>query len=182
MTSKTLGFWSLGALAALALLGAVAVPAEAGSVKAQVYLTQAKIPGGLSEKALLGFARGHNAKVLQETTGDVKDRKWKANLVVSFNRPIDDMEFQVLFYDIHDGPRRFIEDMSTMVSNRKDKTFVQSVTLPRPAFKPNRNMELVVTVRHEEVGRLKFGVVGEAPKRSGTVSFSDEETGAKKKP
>lgn len=181
MTSKTLRFWSLGVLSASLLLGAMAVPAEAGSVKAQVYLTQAKIPGGMSEKALIGFARSHNSKILQETSGELKDRKWKANLVVSFNRPIDDMEFSVLFYDVHDGPRRFIEDMSTMVSNRKDKTFVQPISLPRPAFKPNRNMELVVTVRREEVGRLKFAVSGQEAKRSGVVSFSDEETGAKKK-
>jgi hypothetical protein len=91
------------------------------------------------------------------------------------------MEFTVLFYDVNDGPRRFIEDMSTMVSNRNERTFVQQITLPRPAFKPNRQMELVVTVRREEVGRLKFGVVGDEPRRSGQVSFSDEETGARHK-
>ena len=102
-------------------------------------------------------------------------------MVVSFNQPVDDMEFTVLFYDIHDGARRMVNDMSTMVSNRKEKTFVQPISLPRPTFKPNRNMELVVTVRRAEVGRLKFGVSGEEVKRSGTVSFSDEETGAKKK-
>lgn len=184
MTSKRLSLSSASRVLAFGLLVTamlVTGPAQAGGTKATVFLTQAKIPGGLSEKALIGFARGHNAKILQETTGDVKTRKWKANLVVSFNRPIDDMEFQVLFYDIHDGPRRFIEDMSTMLSNRKEKTFVQQITLPRPNFKPNRNMELVVTVRHEEVGKLKFAVAGEEPKRSGTVDFSDEDTGAKKK-
>jgi hypothetical protein len=183
MTSQRLGLSSLFALCLLAAAFVIGEPraAEAASVKAQVYLTQAKIPGGLSEKALLGFARSHNNKILQETTGDLKTRKWKPNLVVSFNRPIDDMEFQVLFYDIHDGPRRFIQDMSTMVSNRKDKTFVQTITLPRPDFKPNRNLELVVTVKHAEVGRLKFAVSGDETKRSGTVSFSDEEAGAKKK-
>jgi len=182
MGQKKVAFWSLAACACLVVLGAVAPPAEAGGLKAQIYLTQAQIPHGLSEKALLGFARGHNVKLLQETTGDIKTRKWKANLVVSFSAPVDDMEFTVLFYDVHDGPRRFVEDMSTMVSNRKDKTFVQTISLPRPAFKPNRNMELVVTVRRAEVARLKFGVVGEEPKRSGTVSFEDDEAGGKKKP
>ena len=65
--------------------------------------------------------------------------------------------------------------MAIMVNDRKQKTFVQKVTLPRPSFKPNRNMELVVTVKREEVGRLKFGVLGEEIKRSGEVSFSDNE-------
>ncbi len=181
--SKTVGFGALCGLSVLLLLGAFAFApaAEAGSVKASVYLTQAKIPGGLSEAALIGFARGHNAKLLQETDGDVKARKWKANMVVSFSHPIDDMEFTVLFYDVNDGTRRFVEDMSTMVSNRKEKTFVQQITLARPTFKPNRQMELVVTVKREEVGRLKFGVVGEMPKHDAMVSFSDDEAGAKKK-
>jgi hypothetical protein len=159
-------------LAALALLPV----AEAGALKAQIFLLQTSIPNKLSEKALLGFAHAHANKLLRESNeGEVKTRKWKADMVVSFNMPVGDMEFQVLFYDIHDGPRRFVEDMSTMVNDKSQKTFVQKITLPRPTFKPNRQMELVATVRRSEVGRLKFGVVGEEIKRSGEVSFSDKE-------
>ncbi|MEY4582711.1 MAG: hypothetical protein RL701_7414 [Pseudomonadota bacterium] len=175
--------WLL-ASAAIALMGVALFvhPAEAGGLKAQVYVTQAKIPGGLSEKGLLGFAQGNSQKLVRETTdAEIKKRKWKANLVVSFNKPVDDMEFTVLFYDIQDGPRRFVEDMSTMVSDRKQKTFVQPMTLSRPTFKPNRQMELVVTVKREEVARLKFGMIGEEIKRSGEVSFGDDETSARRK-
>jgi hypothetical protein len=156
--------------------------AEAGSTKAQVYLFQAKVPSGLTERGLLGFAKHNHQKLLHETNdAKIKERKWKATLVISFSRPVDDMEFTILFYDIQDGPRRFVEDMSTMVNKKNEKTYVQPITLSRPTFKPNRQMELVVTVKREEVGRLKFGVLGEEIKRSGEVSFSDEETGAKKK-
>jgi hypothetical protein len=157
-------------------------PAEAGGLKAEVYVTQAKVPNGLSEKGLIGFARSNSMKLLHESTdAPIKQRKWLANMVVSFSKPVDDMEFTVLFYDVQDGPRRFIEDMSTMVNNRNNKTFVQKLSLDRPRFKPNRQMELVVTVKREEVGKLKFGVLGEEIKRSGTVDFGDDETGAKKK-
>jgi hypothetical protein len=174
-------FLILGAATAIGT-ALFAPPAEAGGLKAQAFLTQAKIPPKLTEKGLLGFARGNSMKLLHESTdAEVKQRKWKANLVVSFNKAIDDMEFNVLFYDVQDGPRRFVEDMSTMLNKRDEKTFVQPLTLSRPTFKPNRQMELVVTVKREEVGRLKFGVLGEEIKRSGEVSFSDEETGAKKK-
>lgn len=169
-------------LSALALVGAVlslivalAPAAEAASLKAQVYLVQAAIPRAGSEKALLGFARKNNARLLREATdADVKSRKWNASLIVAFNQPVGDSEFTVLFYDIHDGPRRFVNDMATFVDDRKQKTFVQKVTMPRPTFKPNRNMELVVTVHREEVGKHKFGLVGEEIKRSGTVDFSGE--------
>jgi hypothetical protein len=166
----------LGTLVA-ATLGALAiVPIAEAASKAQIFLVQAPIPSKLTEKALIAFGRRNANRLLRETTeSDVKTRKWKAEMIVSFKRPVNDMEFQVLFYDVHDGPRRFVNDMSTMVNDRSQKTFVQKVTLPRPQFKPNRQMELVVTVKREEVGRLKFGVVGKEIQRSGEVSFSDKE-------
>jgi len=168
---------SLFAATAVALAAFALAPiAEAASLKAQVYLVQAKIPAKLTEKALIGFARKNANKLLREATdAPVKERKWQAEMVISFSAPVNDMEFQVLFYDIQDGPRRFVNDMSTMVDDRTQKTFVQKVTLPRPSFKPNRQMELVVTVKRAEVGRMKFGVIGEELKRSGEVSFSDKE-------
>ena len=168
---------SLFAATAVALAAFALAPiAEAASLKAQVYLVQAKIPAKLTEKALIGFARKNANKLLREATdAPVKERKWQAEMVISFSAPVNDMEFQVLFYDIQDGPRRSVNDMSTMVDDRTQKTFVQKVTLPRPSFKPNRQMELVVTVKRAEVGRMKFGVIGEELKRSGEVSFSDKE-------
>jgi hypothetical protein len=170
-------------LSALALVGAflsvfaaLAPAAEAGSLKAQVYLVQAAVPRSGTEKALLGFARKNNARLLREATDEeVKKRKWNASLIVAFNQPVGDSEFTVLFYDIHDGPRRFVNDMATFVDDKKQKTFVQKVTLSRPTFKPNRNMELVVTVHRAEVGKHKFGLIGEEIKRSGTVDFSEGE-------
>lgn len=174
MTSTVLQRMCLG-LGVIGVLAAGFIPAaQAGRLKAQVYLVQAPIPGKLSERGLLGFARSHRAKLLRETSGELDKRKWRGNLVVSFNAPVGDMEFQVLFYDVHEGPRRFVENMSAFVNDRDQRTFVQPFALPRPAFKPNRNMELVVTVRREEVAKVKFSVVGEEKRRSGVVDFGDE--------
>jgi len=167
---------ALTASAAAALMIALAPTAEAGALKAQIYFVQAAIPKQLTEKSLIAFGRRNAARLLRETNdAEVKTRKWKAEMIVTFNKPVDDMEFQMLFYDIHEGPRRFLNDMAMMVNDRSQKTFVQKVTLPRPQFKPNRQMELVVTVRREEVGRVKFAVVGQEIQRSGEVSFSDTE-------
>ncbi len=164
------------AVAALAWATLSLSPAEAASMKAQIYLVQANIPAKLTEKALIGFARANANKLLRETNDkEVKTRKWKSDMVIVFSKPVDDMEFSVLFYDVQDGPRKFINDMAIMVNDRKQKTFVQKVTLPRPSFKPNRQIELVATVRREEVGRMRFNIVGEEIKRSGEVSFSDNE-------
>ena len=169
--------WLVGGLVALCLAFAAAPkPAEAGGLRARVYLSQRKIPKKLGMRGLLGFVRKNGTKRLRETNEPkLNDRKFKAEMVTAFNRPPGDLEFHVLFYDVHDGPRRFVSDMSTFIDDRKEKVFVQRVKLPRPEFKPNRRMELIVTVRRQEVGKLKFITDGEEIRRSGTVDFGDDE-------
>ena len=150
------------------------VVAEAGALRANVFLTQSKIPSNLNEKGLLGFARSHKAARMRETTEpNLDERKWLAEMITQFNAPPGDLEFHVLFYDVTDGARQFIEDMSVFVDDRSQKVFVSKVKLPRPRFKPNRRLELVVTVRRAEVGSLKVIVDGEEKRHSGVVDFGN---------
>lgn len=146
---------------------------QAGSLKANIFLTQNKIPNNLSQSGLLGFVRSHKTTRLRESTEPkLEERKFMAEMVTQFTGTPGDLEFHVLFYDIHDGPRQFVEDMSTFIDDKTQKVFVQRVKLPRPRFKPNRRMEMVVTVKRAEVGSLKFITDGEEVRRSGTVDFS----------
>ena len=166
--------------ALLAVAAFAAPPADAQRrLRAQIYLTQAQIPRSLTEASLIGFARGHAARRMAETTAEaIPQRKWLGNLVIAFAAPPGDLEFHVLFYDLTDGGRRFVDDMSTYVNDRTQRTYVQPIRLARPKFKPNRRMEMVVTVRREEVARSAFEMIGEEIQRSGTVSFSDDDTHA----
>ncbi len=169
---------SLLAFAALALIGAVALipslPAEAqGRLRAQAYITQQRIPRGLTEQGLIRFARGHQSRRLSETTSQpIRQRKWRANLVVAFNRPIGDLQFQVLFYDLDDGRRFVAPALDVFLSDRNEKTFLQPLRLERPHFRPNRDMEMVVLVRRREITRRRFTLVGAAPRNSGNVDFA----------
>ena len=161
-------------LLACSLLTIVALPAsvEAGGLKANVFLTQNKIPNGLSEGGLIGFVRSHKAARLRESSEEKLDeRKFMAEMVTQFNAPPGDLEFHVLFYDTTEGSRQFIEDMATFIDDKKQKVYVQRVKLPRPRFKPNRKMELVVTVKRTEVGSLKFITDGEEKRNTGVVDF-----------
>ena len=115
--------------------------------------------------------------ILTETTEeDLAARHWPGNLIVQFNAAPDDLEFHALYYDIEDGPRNFIDDMAIYVHDDSQRTYVQRINLERPRFRPNRRMEMVVTVRHEEVGTLRFETRGEEPRRSGMVDFGDGTT------
>jgi hypothetical protein len=174
-TVRRLGSVALAVVALSSSLFALAVyplAVQAGALKANVYLTQHKIPNGLTEKGLIGFANGHSAKRLQETTEEkIEERKFIAEMVTQFNQPPGDLEFHVLFYDITEGSRKFIEDMSTYIQDKKQRVYVNKIKLPRTRFKANRKMELVVTVKHTEVGSLKFIVDGEEKRNTGVVDF-----------
>jgi hypothetical protein len=177
---------TLFAFSALVAAGATAlVPggiphAEAQRLRATIYVTQAAIPRGLSEKALIGFARGHQARALNETSEpQIESRHWLANMVASFNAPPGDLEYHALFYDITDGSRDFVDDMAIYVGDRDQRTYVQRLNLGRPRFRPNRRYELVITVRRAEVGSARFDTRGEEPQRSGQVDFSVEDTRAR---
>ncbi len=171
-TSSKLIAISLAAASALLVAAFVPGAVEAGALKANVFLTQNKIPDKLSEGGLLGFVKSHKAARLRETSEPkIEERKFMAEMVTQFNAPPGDLEFHVLFYDIHDGSRQFVEDMSTFIDNRNQKVFLQRIKLPRPRFKPNRRMELVVTVKRAEVGSLKFITDGEEKRNSGVVDF-----------
>lgn len=166
-------FLSLG----LAIAVTLVPPAAEGQrrLRATLVITQASIPRGLSEAALLRFARSHASKIMNETTEpEIANRHWPGNLIVQFSGAPDDLEFHALFYDIEDGPRNFIDDLSIYTHEDDQRTYVQRINLERPRFRPNRRMEMVVTVRHEEVGTLRFETRGEEPRRSGTVDFTDE--------
>jgi hypothetical protein len=117
---------------------------------------------------------------METTDAPIPEREWKAEMITSFNRPPGDLEFHVLFYDVEEGARRFVTDMSTFVNDRSQKTFVQRLRLDRgggrhEGFQPNRRMELVVTIRRAEVGRQRFELIGEEIARTGTVDFSEDE-------
>ena len=152
--------------------------AEAASgLRAKIYLTQKGIPGSLSEAGVLRFARQHKATRLYETAEmPIEDRQWRASLVVSFNAPIRDSEFGLLFYDIQTAERKFIAPaMTVFLSNSNQKTIVHKMYLKRPQFEPNRRLEMVATVRRQEVGRYRFQILGHAVQHSGEVTFTDDE-------
>lgn len=176
---KVQKFAVLFAAVLTALAGVIVAEGDAGAqrLRANIFLTQNQIPRNLTEQGLIGFARRNNARRLRETTDQpIPQREWVANMVTSFNTPPGDLEFQVLFYDIEQGDRFIGPPLSTFINNRQEKTFLQRVRLERPRFKPNRRMEMRVVVRRQEVGRLRFELIGEEVQHSGSVSFGADET------
>lgn len=151
--------------------------AQAQRIRGNVYLVQKKLPKRATAKSLARFGRANHRKVLQEIkAGPIKERYWPAEMIVKFNRPPGDREFEVAFFDVESGSPRFLRTMTTFINDPRETTFVQKIKLPRSKFKANQRYELVVRVKRQEAGRVKFGLAGEQIQHSGTVDFSDEDT------
>lgn len=174
---------TLGALLTATAVGLCALAilwphlsAEAQRVRCDIYITQARVPNNLSERGLIQFARRHRARRLMESNeATLNERQWRANAVFSFNQPPGDLEFHALFYDVTNGPRNFVREMSVFVSDRTQRTVLHRINLPRPTFAPNKRLEMVVTLRRQEIGRTNFEIVGEEVRHSGQVDFTTDE-------
>jgi len=171
---------AFAATALAAVVSSVTPWQEAGAasgLRARIFLTQKGVPRSLSESGVVRFAQGNKATRLQETTdAPIEDRQWRATLVVNFNAPVGDSEFEVLFYDIQTDERKFIAPaMTVFVNDRTQRTIVHKLHLKRPQFEPNRRLEMVVTVRRQEVGRYRFQILGDRVQHSGEVTFTDDE-------
>lgn len=149
----------------------------ASGLRAKIFLTQKGVPGSLSESGVIRFAQSNKAtRLVESNDAPVEDRHWRATLVANFNQPVGDSEFEVLFYDVQTAERKFIAPtMTVFVNDRSQRTIVHKMRLKRPQFEPNRRIEMVVTVRRQEVGRYRFQILGDRVQHGGEVTFSDDE-------
>jgi hypothetical protein len=162
------------AVLSLAIVGTS--PAQAPA-RATISVLGEPVPSTVqSLQQLTRFARSHRATRLNELFTDrpFEQRRWEATLVIQFSRPITEFEYQILYYDVTvPSDRRLVSGPEDVrVSSRTETTFVHDVRMPRSRFRPNRDIELVINVRRQEAGKVRFRIVGEAVQNSGEVDFT----------
>ncbi|MFO0692968.1 MAG: hypothetical protein U0230_05390 [Polyangiales bacterium] len=173
--SRRLSALTLFLALGMAIAAVLPTAAAQGGLRATIYLVQGNVPRNLpTVQQLLRYARSHQARSFQEITDKpIRERRWDGTLVISFNRPLGDLEYSILFYDVTGGASDFISPpMNVMVNNRQETTFVQPVHLERPRFRPNRDLEIRVTVRRQEVGKARTRLVGEVEQVNNELDFT----------
>lgn len=108
-----------------------------------------------------------------------EDGTWTLDAVVFLAEPLRDFEVQLVFYDVSDGPRRFIRTTTAMVGNRDARVVKKHLVLRQPEFNPQRYYEIVATRQRREVTRpLRFWLGGAIDRGPRDVTFTDEEAAA----
>ena len=172
------GLLLAAALLALASLSSGPSPAEGqGRNTAQIYVVQGRVPSSFPGKdGALKFGRKNHRNTLQEVTGvPVKDRSWLARLVIQFQRPLGDWEYDILYFEKKGAQRELIGSVVTVhVSDRNERTFIQRIELKRPEFKPKSKIELALRVRGRKTGTRNITLAGEElrVRYSGSVDFT----------
>ena len=139
------------------------------------YFTQARVPQALMSVDSFGLPVAVELLVFRRSPTDRSLSDWRANLIVKFNRPLGDLEFHVLFYDVHDGVPTLCRRSRHLRRRSQPANLRPTNPLRRPRYQPNRNMEGVITVRRQEVATFRFGIVGEESRRSGEVDFTGDD-------
>ena len=107
-----------------------------------------------------------------------EDGTWTLDAVVFLAEPLHDFEVQLMFYDVSDGPRRFIRTTAAMVGNRDARVVKKHLVLRHPEFNPQRYYEIVATRQRREVTRpMRFWLGGVVDRGPQNVTFSEEEAG-----
>ena len=123
------------------------VDAQRGG-RAAAYIVQTQVPRNMETRALIRFGRSHAARRLNETTGGpINERIWLAKLIINFGRPLGDVQYDILYYDVTHG-RTLVTTQEVFVNDRTQPAYVNPIRLRRPQFSPGQRIEVVVTVRH----------------------------------
>ena len=172
-------------LAAFALILLSADIAQAGRKPEDVFSGQIIT----SKKRIPNTAKSANdyIKKLRKTKStsfweDKEDKEWRVYFAAFFKKPLNDLEVTVKFFDIGSGgPPKMIASFEQYLPKKGMRTFTSKAILERKFFGVNKYILMVIENRGRRLAMAKFKILGEGPKYKGTVDFTEDDEGEKKK-
>lgn len=105
---------------------------------------------------------------------DKKSGKVKIEYAAFFARPINDVQVNLVIYDVTGGERDRRGSWEQFM-NKGDRALFNSITLDKEDFPINKKYRLVIEDRGSAIASGEVIVRGEGPHYSGRVEFSEDE-------
>ena len=107
----------------------------------------------------------------QEKTG------WKIHYAAFFQKPLNDLEYTVSFFDTTSGEQRLVESYEQYTGERGQRSILGSVKLKKGegGYSPNARILMVMANRGRTLAKASFYIQGESKKYTGKVTFTEEE-------
>jgi hypothetical protein len=112
---------------------------------------------------------------------DKKKKEWRIYFAAFFKRPLNDLEVTVKFYDITSGQRHMIASFEQYLEGRGQRSLISKAVLERKFFGVNKKIYMTVENRGRVLASTIFHILGEAPKYTGKVDFTEDEEEKPKK-
>jgi len=178
--------WSFGlavAAAALMVLGSTEI-ADAGRgrtpeqvFRGQIITSKKRLP--LSAKSNAAYIKKLRHAKKKKFWENKTKKSWKIYYGAFFKRPLNDLEITVNLYDITDGKRFLKGSFEQYLDTRGAKSIISNITIDRDHFGVNRHIMMTVENRGRVLATGRFMILGEGPKYTGEVNFTEEETKGK---
>lgn len=172
---------SLLAAGGVAIALAWAFPLETAQAKSPESVFKGQII--TSAKSIPTTSRSENAyvstlkKLRTKRFFENKQKKaWKIHYAAFFKKPLNDLELTIRLYDVTDGSRTLLNTFEQYLDGRGARSFTSSMELDRQMVGVNRSILMVMENRGYVLASAQFQILGEGPKYSGKVDFSEEET------
>jgi hypothetical protein len=182
MTHSKWGFGLAVAAAAFMVQVSTADVAEAGRSPEKVFrgkIITAKKRLPLSAKSTGAYIKKLRSAKKTKFWENKTKKSWKIYYGAFFKRPLNDLEVTVNLYDITDGKRFLKGSFEQYLDSRGQKSIISNITIEREHFGVNRHIMMTVETRGKVLATGKFMILGEGPKYTGEVNFTEEETRGK---
>jgi hypothetical protein len=142
--------------------------------KGQIITSAKSIPTtSRSESAYVSTLKKLRTKRFFENK---QKKAWKIHYAAFFKKPLNDLELTIRLYDVTDGSRTLLNTFEQYLDGRGARSFTSSMELDREQVGVNRSILMVIESRGYVLASASFQILGEGPKYSGKVDFSEEET------
>lgn len=173
----------LALLCSCALFGGaffLPAPSEAGigmvhrAFRGKVVITKKRPPTRFRSQGM--FVRWLRGNRKQHIWPDKENKKqWTFEFMAFFNRPLNDIEVKIKFYDVTDI-KKFVAADSFYIRQRGETIFSSNMILEKPRFNVDRKYRMeVLSPRNQLLSSSEFWLRGQKERYSGKVTFTDEE-------
>lgn len=157
----------------LPVVGRAKGPMPEDMLKGSIIITDRKIPMSWSSVgSYVSQLKGMNKTTLWY---DKKTGKVKIEYAAFFARPLNDVQVDLVIYDITNGAKEHKATTEQFMS-RGDRVLFNSVTFDKEDYEMNKKYRLLIVSRGSALAQGEFILRGEGPHYSGKVNFSEDET------
>jgi len=152
---------------------ALAGPVPEDLLKGTVIISDSSLPTRWTSAA--AFAAQLKKLHKKSLTYDKKTGKVQVYYAAFFAQPVNDVQVNFVIYDITNGGKAKKGAWEAFLGKKGERVLFNSVELDKEDLEMNKKYRFVIESKGKPLAYADINLLGEAPKYSGKVEFTEEE-------